>query len=849
MLFSTLLEERLTSETIRSFSLDQALRAANLRAMNAASGTTLDIALTGGAVLSAIDTTSSSSSSAPTRRKKAPSPAEPSPKSPHIPSLPSRLPKGKTEVVTLINTAGQPSYPRYRIEQDRSTITLNERHFVPGFYTLAHTTRDTASRALRTVTQPFAWGVLAMNADQDHYAENDIAHLDFGVLDDRGEIVCDATLTLRVTGPDGSIQVYTTADGSIRVTNTCGLKEAGLIMPDYATDLPLPLLGNYALDLTAMRPGAASHAESSIHAVLPVVSSAPFTVRRTAATRLWPLAPSTMAIEVSFSEAFSGTIMDIVPEGFSILQSSPAATVSLLPPEQDSVLVWHGSWLKGQRALFSYTYNAPDISPAFYLIGPLRLVSHNGDYAEELRQWQIANDLTSVSSGYQIVGDVLAAGGMEDAKSINYVLDDTVGETVVGPGSTDHYTLNAGYRVSAASSHVGLGCSASVPLPSIVVTGQVTGTGSCTVTTDSAAGYALSFGVLSGSGGQSTGSLISPRGYVIRPYLMSGGLIGHWRLDETSAGSSVVDRSGNANTGTPGGTGGTNNLPQPSSLRPGGTNFSDLRSLSFDGSDDVITVPHASSLDVTSAYTLALWIHPSASQTVNPLVVRGEGSTDDIELLLAGGTSGLTLAHNRGNGGTFATASHNGHTGCAADGGWGEPSVNTWTHVVVTFESGTWKVYYNGVQQGSSVTGCTGPDDTNKGWMLGHITHSDFAGGTTSFAGLLNDVRFFGRSLSASEVLALYGTPQTWSIAADEASWGGRLSSLSTDTDLQWGEDGMASQWLGIGDGTYPIVSRSSKTATGGSLEVFQYRAEAGAATELPPGTYQTTVTYTASAL
>jgi len=93
------------------------------------------------------------------------------------------------------------------------------------------------------------------------------------------------------------------------------------------------------------------------------------------------------------------------------------------------------------------------------------------------------------------------------------------------------------------------------------------------------------------------------------------------------------------------------------------------------------------------------------------------------------------------------------------------------------------------------------------------------------------------------------GTPETWFVTSNDARWGGRLSSTSTDTDVKWGTDTSSEKWLNVGTGSYAIVSRSSRTALVGSTEVIQFRAEIGAIKIQPPGIYEATVILTAAAL
>jgi hypothetical protein len=121
------------------------------------------------------------------------------------------------------------------------------------------------------------------------------------------------------------------------------------------------------------------------------------------------------------------------------------------------------------------------------------------------------------ATNYQIPTDVQAVGGGEAGKSTNYILDDTIGESNIGFGRSNTYDLNAGYR-QTTDAFLSLSCGGSVALGSISATGQITGSGTCLVATDADAGYALSWRVTTGSGGTSTGYMISENEDVIAPF-------------------------------------------------------------------------------------------------------------------------------------------------------------------------------------------------------------------------------------------------------------------------------------------------------------------------------------------
>ncbi|MBU0766513.1 hypothetical protein KKF55_01865, partial [Patescibacteria group bacterium] len=264
---------------------------------------------------------------------------------------------------------------------DEKTISLPlKRSFKPGRYTATVESINPSTGLTYSFEQDFVWGVLAMNTDKDRYRPKEEAHIAFGVLDEMGRIVCNSELTLTVTSPAGEVKTLSTENDGITTTNTCGKMEPGLITPDYEAFFTFKKNGTYQLELEAETYNGIWTISSSVE----VTNSPPIIIKREAATRLWPFAPSSMKIEVEFFEDYEGEITDVVPSEFKIIDISANGKRSTLNVER---IVWYGSWKKGQTAQFSYQYDAPNISPEFYLIGPLEL-----DNKKELRTWQIAND-------------------------------------------------------------------------------------------------------------------------------------------------------------------------------------------------------------------------------------------------------------------------------------------------------------------------------------------------------------------------------------------------------------------------------------------------------------------------
>lgn len=370
--------------------------------------------------------------------------------------------------VTLRNAKGETFKPSYHFEGgDALHLALDpEQSLRPGMYTLLVSIRNPLTGEKREFSQDFTWGVLAINADQDRYHPGETAHLAFGVLDDLGAIVCDAALTLRVVSPDGSKQTLSSSDGSIVRTGACGTKEAGFITPDYEASLALPHEGTYVLALETKTKNG-SHA---IEAEIVVAAESPIVVTRRAATRLWPFAPSPMDITIDIGEDTEGSIVEHVPDGFIVTHSEPHALLE--HTLSGMTLTWHGSWKQGDRISLHYDYDAPDISPEFYLLGPLMVAGSE----KELRAWQIANDDSGITRTWDGGGAdnkwstpgnwsadtipgandkaVFDSTGKKDA-TVDASFGGTVGTVIIYRSYTGSITLSRALTVSGSLTHSG----------------------------------------------------------------------------------------------------------------------------------------------------------------------------------------------------------------------------------------------------------------------------------------------------------------------------------------------------------------------------------------------------------
>jgi chitodextrinase len=209
--------------------------------------------------------------------------------------------------------------------------------------------------------------------------------------------------------------------------------------------------------------------------------------------------------------------------------------------------------------------------------------------------------------------------------------------------------------------------------------------------------------------------------------------IAAWQLDEGS-GTTTADASGNAKTGTL-----TNGVTW--------TTGHSGNALSFDGGTGYVTVNGGGVLANlrSTGVTVSAWIRPASSGA------GGGGRVLDKN----GGGGGWVLKMNEGvlqfSGDSFATASARRNSAAAV-------SMNTWQHVVATWDGSTSgsqiHVYVNGVASDGVTSDGAGAviDDSTGPLGIGNRP-SDAARG---FDGLIDDVRVYDRVLTANEVLGLY---------------------------------------------------------------------------------------------
>ncbi|NPD04685.1 PKD domain-containing protein [Nocardioides sp. zg-1308] len=205
------------------------------------------------------------------------------------------------------------------------------------------------------------------------------------------------------------------------------------------------------------------------------------------------------------------------------------------------------------------------------------------------------------------------------------------------------------------------------------------------------------------------------------------GLVGGWSFDD-GTGTTAADSSGRGNTGTL--AGGPTWTAQG---RYGGA-------LVFDGVNDLVTVPDAASLDLTTGMTLSAWVRPTTLGAWRQVVLKERPSGLTYGLYATGG------AGNRPNT-TLAIANVEREVNAPA-----ALAAATWTHLAVTYDGAVVRLFVDGTQvatrtQAGSLTTSTGALRIGGNTVWGEW-----------FAGTIDDVRVYDRALTAAEIGTVRGS-------------------------------------------------------------------------------------------
>lgn len=216
---------------------------------------------------------------------------------------------------------------------------------------------------------------------------------------------------------------------------------------------------------------------------------------------------------------------------------------------------------------------------------------------------------------------------------------------------------------------------------------------------------------------------------------LNDGLVGYWNVDETS-GTTAADSSGYQNTAAYSGNVAPNtDLPT--------TNFSNSRSMIFDGTTDYLSVPDDNSLDITRV-TLSAWVKPADGNNIAgaAIICKGTGGGGEVYCLDFPTANDLTPRfYFYPTVGVYTVSSSVALT----------PGV--WSHVVGTYDGTSYKIFVNGTERGSGTF--TGSLNSNSHALTIGCRQSGSTDYDMCFDGKIDDVRVYNRALTSDAITAL----------------------------------------------------------------------------------------------
>jgi hypothetical protein len=203
----------------------------------------------------------------------------------------------------------------------------------------------------------------------------------------------------------------------------------------------------------------------------------------------------------------------------------------------------------------------------------------------------------------------------------------------------------------------------------------------------------------------------------------SGGLVAAWSFNE-GAGATLTDSSGRGNNGSVVGPTWT------TAGKYGGA-------LSFDGTNDYVTVPDSASLDLGSTMTMEAWVRPTASSGWRTVLLKESPTDLAYALYSASGTNRPSV-----------------WVDGASSVGTAALTTSAWSHVAATYNGSRLRIYVNGTLRTDKAVTSPVPVTSGPLKIGGNAIWGEW------FAGQVDEVRIYDRALTAAEITADMGAPQ-----------------------------------------------------------------------------------------
>lgn len=237
--------------------------------------------------------------------------------------------------------------------------------------------------------------------------------------------------------------------------------------------------------------------------------------------------------------------------------------------------------------------------------------------------------------------------------------------------------------------------------------------------------------------------------------------------------------------------------------------------LSFDGSNDAVTITQAADSEVdfngSEAFSMSLWVYPTTmpgSGEQDALIAKWDatGTVRGYRLYLENDDADTT--------GNFEVSVYDESTDQTISASTANDFVsqNTWYHVLFTFNGGTTGaagdlvLYVNGVSMGSNAQNASflGLEDVTSDFTVGEYDSGDAVATNTAFHGYLDELRVYASALTVPSVKVDYNFDAAVNFGTGAASESASI------------KDGPPASLVGY----WPLDENTNDTCSGGSNDV-----------------------------
>lgn len=208
----------------------------------------------------------------------------------------------------------------------------------------------------------------------------------------------------------------------------------------------------------------------------------------------------------------------------------------------------------------------------------------------------------------------------------------------------------------------------------------------------------------------------------------------HYELDDNTSNATITDRTANARNGTYKNSSGNLNTSN------GSTSSIFNTGITFDGTSRYIITPKLRTTPASE--TLSLWVKANASGVICSELDTAVPNASYHYIKLGINTDYSIIAHIWNIAGTLSL---------------GKIQLGVWTHITITYDGSVLKGFVNGIFVGSKSGSRSAP--TNQ-YMAFGATDGQTGGGFNStgyFNGAMDDISYFDRVLTETEIAELYG--------------------------------------------------------------------------------------------